>query len=244
MKKRAIIGISSSLIIDHDGLFPGYERAYVNKDYIDAIIACDATPLVIPLTLDKEAIKHQVSLLDGLILSGGQDVNPHRYGQEPLPKLGIISDKRDEYEFILLEEAKAKNIAIMGICRGLQLINVFEGGTLYQDLDYMENSRLLKHSQGHDPSMLTHYVEIRKNTILRNVFKQPKIMVNTFHHQAIDKLADGFVISAASSDGLIEAIESTKMDCYFGVQWHPEMIFKSYENTRQLFEYFVNKALK
>ena len=217
MKKRAIIGISSSLIIDHDGLFPGYERACVNKDYIDAIIACGATPLVIPLTLDKEAIKHQVSLLDGLILSGGQDVDPHRYGQEPLPKLGIISDKRDEYEFILLEEAKAKNIAIMGICRGLQLINVFEGGTLYQDLDYMENPRLLKHSQGHDPSMLTHYVEVRKNTILRNVFKQPKIMVNTFHHQAIDRLADDFVVSAASSDGLIEAIESTKMDCYFGV---------------------------
>ena len=145
MSKMPIIGISSSIIVDNSGSFAGYMRAYVNKDYVDAVIRAGGVPLIIPFSVDKEVIISQAQLIDGLILSGGHDINPYNYGQEPSQKIGEIFPERDIYEMILLEESKKRDIPILGICRGFQLINVAAGGTLYQDLSLIPGN-ILKHN--------------------------------------------------------------------------------------------------
>lgn len=124
MSKKPIIGISSSVIVDDSGNFAGYKRAYVNKDYVDAVVRAGGVPLIIPFTTDKEVIISQVQVIDALILSGGHDVSPYNYGQEPNPKLGETFPERDTYDMLLLEESKKRNLPILGICRGSQIINV------------------------------------------------------------------------------------------------------------------------
>lgn len=243
MEKKAIIGISSSLITDNGGMFPGYKRAYVNKDYVDAVLSAGAIPFIIPFSEEEDVIKEQVSLVDGIIISGGHDVFPLNYNEELAPKISEVFPERDKYEMCLINEAKKFNKAILGICRGFQLINVLEGGSLYQDLSYMNNDRLLKHSQGHTPSLATHYVNVKEESILKEIVGKEKIMVNSFHHQAIKEVAKDFVVSAVANDGVVEAIENKAYKFYMGVQWHPEMLFKNDSNMKKIFEYFIKKSL-
>jgi len=228
MEKKPIIGISSSVIVDESGSFAGYKRAYVNKDYVDAVVRAGGVPLIIPFTTDKEVIISQAQLIDGLILSGGHDVSPYNYGQEPNQKLGETFPERDTYDMTLLEESKKRNIPIMGICRGFQLINVAAGGTLYQDLSLIPGN-VLKHFQGSKPTLKT----LGKET-----------MVNSFHHQALDKVADEFRVVARASDGVVEAIEHKTYKFLVAVQWHPEMLAVECEKARELFVRFIEEAKK
>lgn len=192
MERKPIIGISSSIIVDDSGSFAGYKRAYVNKDYVDAVVRAGGVPLIIPFTTNKEVIINQAQLIDGLILSGGHDVSPYNYGQEPSQKLGETFPERDTYEMILLEESKKRNIPILGICRGSQLINVAAGGTLYQDLSLIPGN-ILKHNQVNKPTLKTHIIKIEENSIISSIFGK-ETMVNSFHHQAIDKVAQELAI--------------------------------------------------
>ena len=242
MSKRAIIGISSSIIVDNSGSFAGYKRAYVNKDYVDAVIRAGGVPLIIPFSTDKEVIISQAQLIDGLILSGGHDINPYNYGQEPSQKIGETFPERDTYEMILLEESKKRNIPILGICRGFQLINVAAGGTLYQDLSLIPGN-ILKHNQVSNPTLKTHKVEIKENSFISSIFGK-ETMVNSFHHQAIDKVADDFIVVARASDGVVEAIEHKTYKFLVAVQWHPEMLAVNCEKARELFSKFVEEAKK
>ena len=240
MQKRPIIGISSSVIVDESGNFAGYKRAYVNKDYVDAVVRAGGVPLIIPFTTDKEVIISQAQLIDGLILSGGHDVNPYNYGQEPSQKLGETFPERDTYEMILLEESKKRNIPILGICRGSQLINVAAGGTLYQDLSLISGN-ILKHNQVAKPTLKTHMIKIEENSVIASIFGK-ETMVNSFHHQAIDKVADDFRVVARASDGVVEAIEHKTYKFLVAVQWHPEMLGVECEKARELFAKFVEEA--
>ncbi|WP_339016037.1 gamma-glutamyl-gamma-aminobutyrate hydrolase family protein [Fusobacterium animalis] len=242
MSKRAIIGISSSIIVDNSGSFAGYKRAYVNKDYVDAVIRAGGVPLIIPFSTDKEVIISQAQLIDGLILSGGHDINPYNYGQEPSQKIGEIFPERDTYEMILLEESKKRNIPILGICRGFQLINVAAGGTLYQDLSLIPGN-ILKHNQVSNPTLKTHKVEIKENSFISSIFGK-ETMVNSFHHQVIDKVANDFIVVAKASDGVVEAIEHKTYKFLVAVQWHPEMLAVNCEKARELFSKFVEEAKK
>ncbi|MEJ6471390.1 gamma-glutamyl-gamma-aminobutyrate hydrolase family protein [Fusobacterium animalis] len=242
MSKRAIIGISSSIIVDNSGSFAGYKRAYVNKDYVDAVIRAGGVPLIIPFSTDKEVIISQAQLIDGLILSGGHDINPYNYGQEPSQKIGETFPERDTYEMILLEESKKRNIPILGICRGFQLINVAAGGTLYQDLSLIPGN-ILKHNQVSNPTLKTHKVEIKENSFISSIFGK-ETMVNSFHHQVIDKVANDFIVVAKASDGVVEAIEHKTYKFLVAVQWHPEMLAVNCEKARELFSKFVEEAKK
>lgn len=242
MSKRAIIGISSSIIVDNSGSFAGYKRAYVNKDYVDAVIRAGGVPLIIPFSTDKEVIISQAQLIDGLILSGGHDISPYNYGQEPSQKIGETFPERDTYEMILLEESKKRNIPILGICRGFQLINVAAGGTLYQDLSLIPGN-ILKHNQVSNPTLKTHKVEIKENSFISSIFGK-ETMVNSFHHQVINKVANDFIVVAKASDGVVEAIEHKTYKFLVAVQWHPEMLAVNCEKARELFSKFVEEAKK
>lgn len=242
MERRPIIGISSSVIVDEAGSFAGYKRAYVNKDYVDAVIRAGGVPLIIPFSTDKEVIISQAQLIDGLILSGGHDISPYNYGQEPSQKIGETFPERDTYEIILLEESKKRNIPILGICRGFQLINVAAGGTLYQDLSLIPGN-ILKHNQVSNPTLKTHKVEIKENSFISSIFGK-ETMVNSFHHQVIDKVANDFIVVAKASDGVVEAIEHKTYKFLVAVQWHPEMLAVNCEKARELFSKFVEEAKK
>ena len=242
MERRPIIGISSSVIVDEAGSFAGYKRAYVNKDYVDAVVRAGGVPLIIPFTTNKEVIISQAQLIDGLILSGGHDVSPYNYGQEPSQKLGETFPERDTYEMILLEESKKRDIPILGICRGFQLINVAAGGTLYQDLSLIPGN-ILKHNQVSNPTLKTHKIEIKENSFISSIFGK-ETMVNSFHHQALDKVADDFIVVARASDGVVEAIEHKTYKFLVAVQWHPEMLAVNCEKARVLFSKFVEEAKK
>lgn len=240
--KKPVIGISSSIIIDSGGMFPGYERAYVNKDYVEAILNAGGIPFIIPISSDLEVIKSQIELIDGLILSGGHDVYPLNYGEEPDPKIGGVFPERDEFDFNLLKFAKEKNIPVLGICRGLQIINTYEGGTLYQDNSY--KGKVLKHSQNEKPSLKTHTVEIDKNSKLFEIFEKETFLINSFHHQSVKDVAPTLKGVAYAKDGIVEAIEHKEYDFLIGVQWHPEMLFRNCDMARKLFKKFIEKANK
>lgn len=132
--KKPVIGISTNIIIDSGGMFPGYHRSYVNRDYIRSVLAAGGVPVMLPMTDDKEAVKQALSLCQGLILSGGQDVYPLYYGQEPHRALGEVCPERDDFDYELYRLAREMDIPVLGICRGAQIIATAEGGSLYQDL--------------------------------------------------------------------------------------------------------------
>lgn len=244
-EKKPIIGISTSLLIDDGGMFPGYKRTYVNKDYVDAVIKNGGIPMLIPFGESEEVVKSQIELVDGLILSGGHDVSPLNYGEEPLSKLGQTFPERDEFDRQLIQGAMQKGIPILGICRGCQIINAVMGGSLYQDISYIQDGKeRIKHNQGHSPMLKTHSVTLTPESKLAAIFKTEKLVVNSFHHQAIHNIAPEFQAVAKAADGVVEAIEHRTYPFMVGVQWHPEMLAKGDEQSNELFIEFIKLSNK
>ncbi len=240
MIKKPIVGISSSLIIEKDKEFFGQRKVYSNKDYIDSVIEAGGIPMIIPFSENKDVIRAQVETIDALLLTGGEDVFPYNYGQEPHPKLGEVFPKRDEYDAVLLKEAKKRGIPILGVCRGLQIINAFEGGTLYQDMSLIKGD-VLKHWQNASMSEKTLKIKIEEGSILSKIYPS-EIMINSFHHQAIKDIAEGYKVIASSSDGVIKAIEKDDYSFLVGVQWHPEMLNRNCEEAKKIFKFFISQA--
>jgi putative glutamine amidotransferase len=237
-----VIGISASLLTIEKGCLLGRERSFVGHDYIRAVQQSGGVPLVLPIISDESVILQQLELIDGLLLSGGYDVQPVFYGEEPLPLLEEICPQRDVYEMALIKGAHQAGKPILGVCRGLQLLNVAFGGTLYQDLSQHSVS-VLQHSQKAKVEVATHTVDIMDSTLLRDVFNQSNLRTNSFHHQAVKQLAPGFRANAKASDGIIEGIE--KEDAFvLGVQWHPELMFEQHPCMLRLFQAFVEAAHK
>ena len=239
---KPIIGISGSIIIDDGGIFLGYRRSYVNDDYIDSVIQNGGIPYIIPFTEDDEVIREQLNHVQGLILSGGHDVDPHNYGEEPEQKLGDIWPERDKFDMRLLKLAEENGIPVLGICRGAQIINVYHGGTLYQDLSYRKE-KTLKHSQGQTPTLLTHTVKTVAGTKIAELLGKKEMQTNSFHHQLIKDVADDFKVSARCVDGVVEAIEN-KDASIIAVQWHPEMLHRVVPYQNNLFKYIIDNAKK
>ncbi|MDX8337257.1 MULTISPECIES: gamma-glutamyl-gamma-aminobutyrate hydrolase family protein [Cetobacterium] len=238
MSSKPIIGISGSIIVDGSGNFPGYKRAYVNNDYVESVIRAGGVPYILPITEDPEIIKEYTKTIDGLILSGGHDVNPLLWGEEPKKELGEIFPKRDNFEFLLIENMLEEEKPIFGICRGEQILNVYFGGTLYQDLSHKKDCDV-RHNQKTTPSLETHTVIIEKSSQLYKVLEEENILVNSFHHMAIKDVAPGFEIVALSKDCVVEAVEMKDRNI-MAVQWHPEMLSKTNKIMQKLFNYFVS----
>lgn len=236
---KPIIGVTVDKI-SSDG--HGYEK--INECNLKALIKSGAIPLMLPITGDDELIDDYLNIVDGLYFSGGSDINPLIFGEDPIKQLGEIDYCRDEFEIKLFKKAAEKNMSILGICRGEQVINVASGGNLYQDIYIQKNG-----VNGHSPKFSSigyayHSVKIMKDSMLYSALKTEEINVNSFHHQSIKNLAQGFKITALSADGIIEAIESVNHSFIMGIQWHPELMFERYPEFLKIFELLVKAAAK
>ena len=242
MTKKPIIGISGSIIVDSGAPFPGYHRSYVNDDYIDSVIQAGGIPFIIPFNTDKEVIKEEIAHLDGIILSGGHDVDPLNYHQEPRQKLGTTFPERDVFDFSLIKYAEEKKIPVLGICRGFQVLNAYHGGTILQDLSYADHE-LLRHAQPADPTTRTHSLNVNENTLFAQLFNDSQIRVNSFHHQVIDQVADDFEVGLVALDGVVEGFQNMKSPNFeFGVQFHPEMLHRFDPNAQIIFKTLIDHA--
>ena len=237
MIKKPIIGITSAYEKE-EGL-RNYHRTTVSIDYTKSVVASGGIPLVIPVTKDREIIKAQLELIDGLILSGGADINPFLYGQDFKEGIGIISPERDECEMIILEEFLKTGKPILGICRGHQLINIYFNGTLFQDMRYYGKD-YLKHEQELYPELATHIVNIvEKDNMLAELYGD-KVATNSFHHQSVDRLGEGLTVIAKANDGIVEAFQKKDHKFLYGIQWHPEMMTaRGNQDMKKIFETFI-----
>lgn len=218
---KAVIGISASEVTIQSGPFMGEPRTYVNAAYVDSVLKNGGIPLVIPFTAGGEEMAfQQLDLVDGLILSGGHDVDPHLYGEEIDQKSGATWPDRDQFDIALLKAAEGANKPVLGICRGAQIINVAHGGSMWQDLS-LRPGHTLKHMQATRPDVGTHLVKIKSGTNLEKIMGQSSLMTNSFHHQVIKEVAPDLVEAATASDGVTEALESDDGQV-IAVQWHPE----------------------
>lgn len=209
--------------------------------YMKAIEEAGGIPLMLPLTSDSSILEQVVMTLDGLLFTGGHDVNPELYGQEVSPACGTIIVERDEMEKRLFQLAHVIDLPMLGICRGIQLFNVLLGGTLYQDLPSEKPSELT-HAQKPPYHLPTHEVKLERRSSLYRLLGKEKLQVNSYHHQAICNLAPGCQVMARASDGIVEAIEHPSYRYLLAVQWHPEYSYKQDEASRKLFSSFVQAA--
>lgn len=228
-----IIGISGG-----SGNTDRFIRSGVDENYVKAVQGAGAVPLILPICQDQQAIEEMVKICDGIVLSGGVDIHPRYYHEEILQACGEFDVYRDQFEITLLTAAKKWHKPILGICRGAQMINVFYGGSLYQDLSLNEQC-YVRHSQQGSRGFGSHSIQVMPNTFLASLY-QDGDLVNSYHHQAVKQLAEGFRIAALSADGIVEAYEHLH-DPIYAVQFHPEVMIEHDEKARQLFAWFVER---
>lgn len=215
---------------------------YANQSYVEAISKNGGTPLLLPPVSDETIWLQMCSLCDGFLFPGGEDVDPRIYNQEPLPPLGAVNIKTDRFWQWVYQYAKKNSLPVLGICRGLQLINAASGGTLYQDISMMPGNHQL-HAQKLDRSYLMHQIHIELGSTLEKILKTNTIQTNTMHHQCVDKPGKGFKIAAQTNDNVIEALESEDGKTLL-VQWHPEELTETEPRMNLLFRHLINLAKK
>ena len=207
----------------------------LSHGYFQSVVAAGGVPMIIPPVEDANTLVNTLDRIDALILSGGGDINPLFGGDEPSPRLRGINQKRDLPELMITRLAYNRQIPILGICRGIQALAVALGGKVAQDISIQAN---VKHSQDADRAEQTHSIKIAEDSILHSLYGEEKIYVNSFHHQAVKDAGDKFRVVAKSSDGIIEAMESSEYKSIIGVQWHPECL----EDGMPLFRWLVEEA--
>lgn len=242
-QNKPLIGISTNISILESGTFAGQKRIYIHQDYVTAIVKAGGIPLLLPLHDSPDIMKAQIQSVDGILFSGGQDIHPLHYKEEPKSCLEEVCVDRDFYELEILKCAHLLNKPILGVCRGLQLLNVAFGGTLYQDIERQFPTFPSQHSQKSEKSAATHTVNVVPHTRLYSIFESETLLTNSFHHQAVKDLAPDFFINAQAKDGIIEGIEKKGSSFILGVQWHPEMMAEKHPIMLKLFSAFVAAAL-
>ena len=211
------------------------------QGYYKSVVAAGGVPLVIPPVADKHVILNTLDRIDGLILSGGGDYDPHWAGEEPSPLLGTINAERDLPELLITRLAYNRQLPILGICRGIQTLATAFGGHVAQDISEVSGWKQevsIKHSQDAPREEATHSVTIEKDSLISVAYQATEIKVNSFHHQAVDNPGDKFRAVATSPDGIIEAMESSEYKSVIGVQWHPECL----ADGQPLFQWLVGEA--
>ena len=232
---RPVIGITGNFNEGQLKLLPGYFRS---------IEAAGGTPVVIPPRRKPDAsLISLIDRIDGLLLSGGADINPILLGEDPVPALHGINNERDAFELALTRLAYNRQVPMLGICRGIQVLAAALGGTVMQDIaTAMPHSTLVKHSQDADRGVATHFVTAEADSVVGRLLGT-RFAVNSFHHQAVGEPGPHFRVTARSADGVVEAIESTDMKSIIGVQWHPECFWPEGDSCMMpLFEHFVANA--
>ncbi|WP_313894588.1 gamma-glutamyl-gamma-aminobutyrate hydrolase family protein [Psychrobacillus sp.] len=232
---KPIIGISSNL---------KEQVLSVSTNNIHAISEFGGVPIVLP-NIEGESVDAIANMIDGLLLTGGGDIDPTLFGEEPQPALGNITPERDVFEIALIEKMLELNKPILGICRGVQILNIAAGGNMYQDIYTQSENKLLQHDQKAPSTHASHFVWVMKDSLLSDIVKVDTFKVNSFHHQAVRKVPEGFEVSAIASDGTIEAIESKNHAFVIGVQWHPEsLLLKKEAMSSTIFQAFLHACKK
>jgi putative glutamine amidotransferase len=250
---RPLIGITAKLSLDdHVGVYTNLGSknqswSLVACDYIESIEEMGGTPVIIPILENYENIFPLVEKLDGIIFSGGNDVDPKYYKEEREFEYEGLIESLDEFEINLYKKVLADTkIPILGICRGLQLINTVHGGKLYQEMRTGEYPNHTDETETVSKDFIAHKVKIEEESLLYSIVKEKIIETNSFHHQSIKIVGEGLKINAISEDGIIEGIESSDDRFLLAVQWHPEMLAnKSSLNdicSRRIFEYFISEC--
>lgn len=230
--KKPLIGLIPLVDEQRDSywMLPGYMKG---------VELAGGVPVMLPLTDDAEIISRIVDTMDGFIFTGGHDVDPSIYGEEKMPECAECCAERDAMERILMPIAVEKNKSVLGICRGLQLMNALFGGSLYQDLAVQHPSEIV-HRQKAPYDVPSHSVKIVENTPIADLIGKSEMGVNSCHHQAIKALAPVCEAMAWSPDGLVEAIYMPDKRFVWALQWHPEFAYKVSDESVKIFEAFVS----
>lgn len=221
----------------------------VKTPYVDSIAEAGGMPVLLPLLTNKELLREAYDSVDGLLIPGGEDVHPRFYGETPHEKLGTTSEIRDEVEIQLIRWAYEDDKPVLGVCRGLQIINVALGGSLIQDIPSQQPSELV-HSPDEDrPNMWdagSHSIAIAPTSQLASILKRPSIDVNSLHHQAVKKLSNKLTVTAKAPDGTVEAFEGSGKRFFIALQCHPEMLWQKATDPLwlNLFKNFIEIAGK
>jgi putative glutamine amidotransferase len=247
MNTRPLIGVPTQTLQAIDGIPADLPHSWVmNHRYYTALALVGAAPVMIPLLVrDVAALRGIYDALDGVFIAGGVDVDPSSYHEPQSTLCGRTDLDRDGVEILFTQWARADGKPIFGVCRGLQIINVAAGGSLYQDCaEYYAGA--IKHdyfpTAGHARDFRAHTISVTPGSRLHEAFGATEVEVNSMHHQGLKAIAEGLVTTATAPDGLIEALEAPGDAFVVGVQWHPEMLIDNDAGTRRLFEAFVEAS--
>jgi putative glutamine amidotransferase len=223
----------------------GTDRTGVNAAYVRAVLRAGGIPLVLSPLLGISHNAPILDVIDGLLLTGGEDVDPTHYGHQPHPGLGDVDPMRDAFELEIYRDARARRLPVLAICRGIQVVNVALGGTLWQDIP-SERPDALRHAQASGRDDRTHEVDLVPGSRLAGALGQTRVHVNSFHHQSIRDLAQGLLVTGRSPDGEIEGVESDVPGPWLlAVQWHPEEFHHHQEAPDHgLFDALIHEAAR
>lgn len=232
---RPLIGVTAGL--DENGYL------HVRNGYMLSVARAGGIPVILPLDGTEEMLADALGRIDGLLISGGADVEPALYGAEREPECGPADPARDRLEFLAARYAREHDLPVLGICRGCQVLNAAAGGTLVQDIEKTFGTPKAVHTQPEDYAVATHWVDLVEGGLVAEITGAPEVKVNSRHHQCVKDLAPGFVLDGRSRiEGLVEAFHDPRLKFHVGVQWHPEMLTAEHPEALALFRALVRAS--
>lgn len=240
---KPLIGVTPDFNAGDRKEWGGREPTYfLRARYVRAIEELGGIPILLPLVADLSARRRLLAGIHGLLLTGsGPDLDPELYGERQRYKFRVMSQRRTTFELEMAQLARTADVPLLGICGGMQAMNVAFGGSLYQDIP-SQISKPLEHRQPTPATKLSHTVAVTPGSLLRRIVRSVTMRVNSSHHQSVKEVAPTLIASAVAPDGVVEAIESPTQRFFLGVQWHPEFLFERHRLHRQLFEAFLRAA--
>ncbi|MHA6253224.1 gamma-glutamyl-gamma-aminobutyrate hydrolase family protein [Oceanobacillus sp. CAU 1775] len=239
MTLKPLIGITAGFVKNGDYI----KGNYVHQDFINSVVNNGGIPIIISYNHIESAVEI-LKLCDGLIVTGGEDVSPEYYNEEPHQNLGVTTPIRDVTEMTLVKYALESDLPLLAVCRGIQVLNVTLNGTLYQDIPSSFKESYQHFQKGSELYKDTHWINVAKGSHLYEIFKKERVRVNSFHHQSIKQLGDGLKVTAKSSDGIIECVEYQENSFALGVQFHPEFMASTNQLMNRLFKSLVEASKK
>jgi putative glutamine amidotransferase len=240
---KPLIGVTPDFNAGDRKEWGGNEPTYFLRGrYIRAVEELGGIPVVLPLVSDLNARRRLLAGINGLLLTGsGPDLPPALYGERQRYKFGVMSERRSTFELEMARLAGAAEVPVLGICGGMQAMNVALGGSLFQDIS-SQVTKPLQHRQPTGATNLSHAVTVAPGSLLRRIVRTATLRVNSSHHQSVKHVAPSLVTSAVAPDGIVEAVESPSHRFFLGIQWHPEFLFDRHRLHRRLFEAFLRAA--
>jgi len=246
MVQKPIIAVTSRTVYRE---IPGKPLVGIQPDFMvpqnhaECIIRAGGAPVFLPSIVERNYCKTILSAVRGLFIMGGDDMDPALFNEEPHPKLGLVDVQKGNFEFLLIRMTLDRDMPVLGVCGGHQMLNIAAGGTIYQDI-YSQTDSTIKHRQELTQSVPSHYVTIEQDSKLYEIHKTMELRVNSTHHQAVRDIGEGFVVTARAKDGIIEAIEAPEKRFAIGVQWHPESLAADLPAFQKIFDAFVEECTK